>query len=181
MILGDAGLAAEVLARTGGRGAGAIILALAGDGGAAAAERALSVAADGATLCLFGGFLPGARIRAGAGAPVDCSRVRSERLRVDVEARPGRRATLVGSRGSLAADYERARDLAVAGRIDLARLVTHRIALGALPAVLEELARAGTVQGRLPLRVVIDMDLPGRVVEPVGLGGQLLNRGLGVG
>jgi L-iditol 2-dehydrogenase len=62
-----------------------------------------------------------------------------------------RHLSLVGSTGSRLADYEHARDLVVAERIDLSRLPTDVVSLGEAPAALLERPRDGV------LKVVVDV------------------------
>lgn len=162
-VLSLDGAAAEVMRKTDGRGVAAVIIAAAGAGGPEVAEAVLPAAAEGGSVCLFGGFAPGAMLRTDGGA------IAVAPVRAGAETpRTARGVQLVGSRGSVKSDYELAVALAASGRLDVSRLVTHHISLDALPRVIDELARSGTVAGGAAMRVIIDMALRGDVVQRIG-------------
>ncbi|MFN6536059.1 MAG: ROK family protein [Nostoc sp. EkiNYC01] len=158
----------EVLSKTDGRGADIVIVALAGDGGVSAIQQILPCLADGAIICLFGGFT-GNTILELNGELIDCQQIRSQRLSVPICTSNGRQLTFIGSRGSHHQDYTTGRDLVTSGHLDLSRLVTQLISFPALPRVLSEMAERGTVEGKFAMRVVVDMTLPGDIIHHLNL------------
>ncbi|MEI2579657.1 ROK family protein [Scytonema sp. PRP1] len=163
LLLGDR-IVDEVFSRTNRRGADIVIVALAGDGGVSGIEQILPCLADGATICLFGGFTGNTLLELN-GSLVDCQQIRSRRLSVSIRTRDNRQLTFVGSRGSEHEDYTLARDLVTSGQIDLSQLVTQIISFPALPRVLSEMSDRGTVEGKFAMRVVVDMALFGDVIH----------------
>ena len=164
-LLFDQHMISKINQRTTGRGVDVAVIALAGDGGLTATEHLLPCLADRAMVCLFGGFLRSFDLAIGDGQRVNCDWLRRYSQRVCVETPRRAKITLVGTRGSIRRDYEAARDLVQSGQLSLDPLITHHISLGALPNVLGELARQGTVHQTLAGRVVVDMDLAGDVVH----------------
>jgi threonine dehydrogenase-like Zn-dependent dehydrogenase len=160
-------LAARAVARTGGKGADAAVIAVSGAAGPEALPWVWPALAPGAAVHLFGGFPSGSRLRLGAGESLDASALRSRHGQRLVTSPSQRPVLLCGSRGGRREDFLAARDLCAADRLDLAPLVSHVISLGALPGVAAELAARGTVGGRPARRVVIDMRLSGHYAEPV--------------
>ena len=81
--------------------------------------------AEGATVHLFGGFLPDAVIRTPDGVNVPSQPIRSQAVRHPVALPGGRTGTLVGSRGASRDDFDEARWAClpdIGGTLDLARL-----------------------------------------------------------
>ena len=173
-LLLDGTLTSTVRSKTDGHGVDSVIFAVSG-GGAGIVEQLWDCLADGAIIQLFAGFPPGATIRTPYGVTVDVAPLRAEAQRHDVRLKDGGNCALTGSRGSLREDFEKARDLCVGpgnDQLSLAPLITHIVSLDALPGVLDEMAKAGTVNGDYALRAVVDLSLPGSVVRrtvPEGL------------
>jgi threonine dehydrogenase-like Zn-dependent dehydrogenase len=167
-------LAADVAAATGGAGVDAVILTTAGGTGPSTLDTLWPALADGATVHLFGGFLPDAVVRAPDGRVLPSQPIRSRGVRAPVGLPGGRTVTLVGSRGADRHDFDAALraclpDPAATLRsdppLDLAPLISHVVSLDAAPRVLDELAATGRVDGVAALRVVIDLTLDGDVVR----------------
>jgi len=152
---------------TGGRGLDTVVVSVSGGIGPSIVDQLWPVLADGATVHLFGGFLPGGMLNSPDGQAVATHPIRSGRPH-PVALADGRTCTLVGSRGASAADFAEALDLCLrTPGLPLAPLVSHVVSLDAVPAVLDELAATGRVAGDPPLRVVVDMSLAGRSVRAV--------------
>ncbi|MCO5998095.1 ROK family protein [Actinoallomurus rhizosphaericola] len=165
----DGSLPAAIAEATGGAGVDVVVLAVPRGTGPAILNDLWPGVADGATVHLFGGFHPGSTVRLPGGEQVAAHpiRVRGERHRASLGG--GRECTLVGSSGADREDYQRARDLCVAGedRLDLAPLISHVVSLDATPEVLRQLMSDGRLGGRPALRVIIDFSLTGDVVRAV--------------
>lgn len=160
-----AGETADGVRRRLGRGADILILALAGNGGPQVASLLLEAVGGGGVAHLFGGFLPGSVLELDGQPAIDCWSLREAGARRTIDAGDGRRIDLVGSRGSQARDLRVALGLCAAGELELDRFITHRISLGALPSAIEELVRDGRIAGRLAVRAVVDMSLPGKEIK----------------
>lgn len=161
-----------LLETTGGSGVDAVVMTVSGGTGSSIVQNLWPALADGATVHLFGGFLPGGVLRAPDGNVVQTQPIRCGRPH-PVSLRDGRGATLVGSRGASADDYREALALCTGpSGLSLAPLVSHIASLDATPDVLDELATSGRVNGDPALRVVVDLSLAGRTVRAVD-GGDL--------
>jgi threonine dehydrogenase-like Zn-dependent dehydrogenase/predicted NBD/HSP70 family sugar kinase len=141
------------------------IVTVSGGTGPALVESLWPVLADGATVHLFGGFLPDSVIRLPDGSVVPSQPIRWGQPH-PVALPGGRACLLVGSRGASAADF----GTAISAGIDLAPLVSHTVSLEAAPGVLASLTETGRVDGELPLRVVIDMSLAGKQIHRTATG-----------
>ncbi|MDQ1290190.1 MAG: hypothetical protein QG622_3756, partial [Actinomycetota bacterium] len=128
--------------------------------------RVQDALADGAVLHLFGGFASDDLLPLAGGDALPVGPVRSGARSVRVALPGGRAAVVTGSRGGRAEDMRSAAGLASpeAG-LALDRLVSHIVSLPALPGVVDEILRTGTVGGSPPLRVVVDLGLDGLVVR----------------
>jgi threonine dehydrogenase-like Zn-dependent dehydrogenase len=145
----------------------AVVVAVSGGRGPSIVEGLWPALADGGTVHLYGGFPAGSTVRLPGGDEVATHPIR-QGGRHSVPLPGGRTATVVGSRGAGAGDFEAARELCVnGGGLPLASLISHVTSLDAAPAVLDELTSSGRVNGDPVLRVVVDLRLPGRVVRPV--------------
>ncbi|TDC86144.1 ROK family protein [Micromonospora sp. KC606] len=162
----SAGLAAAVLDATGGAGVDAVVVCVSGAGPDILADLWPALA-DGATVHLFGGFLPGDTVRVPGGDAVQTHPIRCGERRT-VRLPDGRAGILLGSRGASADEYREALDLCAGPHgLRLGPLVSHVVSLDAAPAVLDDLAATGRVNGDPALRVVVDLTLPGRLVRAV--------------
>jgi L-iditol 2-dehydrogenase len=125
----DAGVAdpvAEVLARTGGRGADVAITAAASG---AAQEQAQRLMAPGGRVSLFGGLPKDDPL-----ISVDANRVHYREL------------SLVGANGSSPAHNARALELIGSGQVQVDDLITHRLPLDALHDALDLVARGEAIK-----------------------------------
>lgn len=154
----------QVLKKTGGRGANTVIIALAGNGGVPSLQQILPCLADGAEICLFGGFTRNSMLEVND-RWIDCQQIRSQGKSVSILTTDHRELIFVGSRGSHHQDYIAARDLVTSGKLDLSPFVTQIISLLALPKVLNEMAECGTVEGKFASRVVVDMTIAEEIIH----------------
>ncbi|TDD65442.1 zinc-dependent dehydrogenase [Actinomadura rubrisoli] len=111
---------------TGGRGADVAITAAASP---TAQTQAVAMAAPGGRVSLFGGLPKDAPIIA-----LDANRVHYREL------------TVVGANGSTPADNARALDLIASGRVPVADLITHRLALADLRSALDLVAEGSAIK-----------------------------------
>lgn len=180
----NADLPTLVRQASGGAGVDAVIVSVASGAGTSIVERIWPALADGASVHLYGGFLPRDVLHTPDGAAVAVHPIRCGRAH-PVQLPDGRNCVLVGSRGASDEDFQTAVDLAApdragierldgaaghAGRpaLDLAPLISHVVSLDAAPDVLAELAATGRVAGEPALRVVVDLALSGHVARRVG-------------
>jgi len=157
-------------AATGGSLLDGVVIAVSG-AGPSFAESLWPYLADGATVHLFGGFAPDAVIHTPGGGQLAAQPIRSGGQQT-VDLPGGRTCTLVGSRGAGADEFRSAREILSAKdppEPPFASLISHVVSLDAAPAVLAELARTGCVHGDPALRVVVDLRLRGRLVQPAEL------------
>jgi threonine dehydrogenase-like Zn-dependent dehydrogenase/predicted NBD/HSP70 family sugar kinase len=164
----NAAMASAIRDKTDGHGVDSVIIAISGLAGVGIVEGLWECLADDATIHMFSGFSPDAVIRTPDGTRVSVAPIRGQAQRHELRLRDGGRCALTGSRGSLREDFEKAREMCVgqgSDRLRLAPLVTHTVSMQALPAVLGEMATAGTVTGDYALRAVVDLSLPGSVVQ----------------
>lgn len=117
---------AEVLARTGGRGADVAITAAASG---AAQEQAQRLMAPGGRVSLFGGLPKDDPV-----ISVDANRVHYREL------------SLVGANGSSPAHNARALELIRSGRVQVEDLITHRLPLDALHDALDLVTRGAAIK-----------------------------------
>lgn len=139
------------------------VVTVSGGGGPSIVESLWPLLADGATVHLFGGFLPDSVIRLPDGSTVASQPIRCGQAH-PVTLPGGRTCTLVGSRGASAGDFQ----VAISTGLDLAPLISHAVSLEAAPAALASLAATGRVDGDVPLRVIIDMSLRGKEIRRLG-------------
>jgi threonine dehydrogenase-like Zn-dependent dehydrogenase/predicted NBD/HSP70 family sugar kinase len=170
-VLLDADWRASLTAVTEGAPLDDVIVAVSGTAGPALVEQLWPFLADGAIVYLYGGFPPDATIRVPAAVqPVAVQPIRSRGERRAVDLPGGRSCTLIGSRGAGAGEFRAACDLLgapVPGQPRFGTLISHIVSLDAAPAVLDELAATGCVDGDPALRVVVDLELRGRRIRRV--------------
>lgn len=116
--------------------------------GAAAIRESLHWAAPGAIVLLFGGLASG-----DMHGDLDLGALRRAggRRHAVID---GKGLVLIGSYGTDNSDFHEAIRLIADGRLGVARLVTHRVALAALPGLLRDLAK-GVVDGIPVLKMVV--------------------------
>ncbi|MDG4765744.1 ROK family protein [Solwaraspora sp. WMMD406] len=169
----DDRLAGWVTARTGGAGADAVIMTTGGDTGPRTLATLWPCLAPGASVHLYGGFLPGAVIRTPDGQGLPAQPIRSRGVRQPVRLPGGGEAVLVGSRGADRDDFQAAIQASftdAGGTLDLAPLISHVVSLDAAPAVLDELTVTGRLGGEPALRVVVDLSERGHSVRRMTAG-----------
>jgi threonine dehydrogenase-like Zn-dependent dehydrogenase/predicted NBD/HSP70 family sugar kinase len=166
-VMLDGNLTAAVRKATDGDGVDAVIVTVAGGAGPSVVEELWGCLSNNATIHLFGGFAADARIETPNEGLIDVMPIRGQARKCSVKLSPGKECVLTGTRGALREDFEMARDMCVTpqrSNFALAPLITHVVSLEAMPAVISEMARSGTINGEYVLSAIVDLGLPGTVI-----------------
>lgn len=160
----DKSVSSQVDQVSASEGADIVIVCVSLGQGVSAAQDALTYVNDDGCVYLFGGFCPGDVLAGDEGAVADVWSIRAgwktERIHI-----AGKPVYISGHRGNRIEDLATAASLIRSDSLAFGRVVSHIISLDALPELMLGLSRDRNIQGVPAKKVVVDMDVRGRVVE----------------
>lgn len=169
-VLLDANLPKKIDEETAGHGIDRVIVSVSAGMGPEIVQALWPCLANDATVHLFGGFPAASTLHTPNDGDIRCHEIRNLNTRRRVALPAGRTATVVGSRGASADDFQVARRLCISEgsdspRLNLAPLISHVVSLESMPEVLSDLMLDGRIGGSSALRVLVDMSLTGRAIR----------------